>query len=98
LRSTSSMVTSHARRAIHGAVLLTHVFFSLLLPIFVIAAQHAALQEEVRRRREECIQLKAVLLQQSQSMRSLEPESLQMRGNDVNELMEAFHSQKLINR
>ncbi|KMY92004.1 unconventional myosin-Va isoform X1 [Drosophila simulans] len=61
-------------------------------------AQHAALQEEVRRRREECIQLKAVLLQQSQSMRSLEPESLQMRGNDVNELMEAFHSQKLINR
>ncbi|XP_017087770.2 unconventional myosin-Va isoform X3 [Drosophila bipectinata] len=61
-------------------------------------AQHAALQEEVRRRREECIQLKAVLLQQSQSMRSLEPESLQLRGNDVNELMEAFHSQKLINR
>ncbi|XP_023162899.2 unconventional myosin-Va isoform X1 [Drosophila hydei] len=64
-------------------------------------AQHAALQEEVRRRREECIQLKAVLLQQSQTLRSIEPESLQLRGNDasnVHELMEAFHSQKLVNR
>jgi len=42
--------------------------------------------------------LKAVLLQQSQSMRSLEPENLQLRGNDVNEVMEAFQSQKFINR
>ncbi|XP_023037684.1 unconventional myosin-Va isoform X3 [Drosophila willistoni] len=61
-------------------------------------AQHAALQEEVRRRREECIQLKAVLLQQSQTLRSFEPDSLQLRGNDVHELLEAFQSQKLVNR
>ncbi|XP_017838584.1 unconventional myosin-Va isoform X1 [Drosophila busckii] len=64
-------------------------------------AQHAALQEEVRRRREECIQLKAVLLQQNQTLRSFEPESLQLRGNDASnmqEVMEAFHSQKLVNR
>ncbi|XP_060659986.1 unconventional myosin-Vb isoform X1 [Drosophila nasuta] len=63
-------------------------------------AQHAALQEEVRRRREECIQLKAVLLQQSQALRSFDPDNLQLRadGSHVNELMEAFQAQKLVNR
>ncbi|XP_034479996.1 unconventional myosin-Vb isoform X1 [Drosophila innubila] len=58
-------------------------------------AQHAALQEEVRRRREECIQLKAVLLQQSQTLRSFDPAN---DSGNVNELMEAFQSQKLVNR
>lgn len=79
---------------------LSSLFLFHLFP-YVFVAQHAALQEEVRRRREECIQLKAVLLQQSQTLRSIEPESLQLRGSDasnVHELMEAFHSQKLVNR
>ncbi|XP_030388121.1 unconventional myosin-Va isoform X2 [Scaptodrosophila lebanonensis] len=62
-------------------------------------AQHAALQEEVRRRREECIQLKAVLQQQNQTMRSLEPESLRVNdSHNIHELMEAFQAQKLVNR
>ncbi|XP_022230994.2 unconventional myosin-Va isoform X2 [Drosophila obscura] len=61
-------------------------------------AQHAALQDEVRRRRDECIQLKAVLQQQNQALRSFDPESMHLRGSDVHELLEAFQSQKLVNR
>ncbi|XP_070140380.1 unconventional myosin-Va isoform X2 [Drosophila kikkawai] len=56
-------------------------------------AQHAALQAEVLRRRDECIQLKAVLLEQSQVMKSINPES-----NDIHVLGEALQAQKLINR
>uniref|UniRef100_A0A1A9USQ1 Myosin motor domain-containing protein n=1 Tax=Glossina austeni TaxID=7395 RepID=A0A1A9USQ1_GLOAU len=66
-----------------------------------LEAQHNALQEELKRRRDECIQLKAVLQQQSQSLKSLGSENLS--GTDVinmhdNELMDAFHCQKLVNR
>uniref|UniRef100_A0A1A9X3S5 Myosin motor domain-containing protein n=1 Tax=Glossina brevipalpis TaxID=37001 RepID=A0A1A9X3S5_9MUSC len=66
-----------------------------------LEAQHNALQEELKRRRDECIQLKAVLQEQSQSLKSLGGENLS--GNDVvnmhdNELMDAFHCQKLVNR
>lgn len=65
-------------------------------------AQYHALQEELRRRRDECIQLKAVLQQQSQSLKVINTGN-SMRGNNIsnpqnNELMEAFNSQKLVNR
>lgn len=67
-----------------------------------LEAQYNALQEELRRRRDECIQLKAVLQQQTQSLKSFGPESLQLRSMDSqphdSELMEAFQAQKLVNR
>ncbi|XP_052862372.1 unconventional myosin-Va [Anopheles cruzii] len=64
-------------------------------------AQYAALQEELKRRREECISLKAVLAQQSQSLRSLGQTGngeAGIRIHDEGELMEAFQAQKLVNR
>uniref|UniRef100_A0AAG5DD74 Myosin motor domain-containing protein n=1 Tax=Anopheles atroparvus TaxID=41427 RepID=A0AAG5DD74_ANOAO len=64
-------------------------------------AQYCALQEELKRRREECISLKAVLAQQSQSLRSLGQAGngeTSMRIHDEGELMEAFQAQKLVNR
>lgn len=88
LRSTSSMVT--AKRAQAGLPTDHRNILSLFLPP---TAQHAALQAEVLRRRDECIQLKAVLLEQSQVMKSINPES-----NDINVLGEALQAQKLINR
>ncbi|XP_055602318.1 unconventional myosin-Va isoform X2 [Uranotaenia lowii] len=69
-----------------------------------IEAQYNALQEELRRRRDECISLKAVLAQQSQSLRSLGQFGLNPNGDnslrihDEVELMEAFQAQKLVNR
>ncbi|XP_041451811.1 unconventional myosin-Va-like [Drosophila obscura] len=69
-----------------------HLAATLLIP------QHAALQDEVRRRRDECIQLKAVLQQQNQALRSFDPKSMHLRGSNVHELLEAFQSQKLVNR
>ncbi|XP_050073339.1 unconventional myosin-Va isoform X4 [Anopheles maculipalpis] len=64
-------------------------------------AQYGALQEELKRRREECISLKAVLAQQSQSLRSLGQTvngETSLRIHDEGELMEAFQAQKLVNR
>ncbi|XP_035906394.1 unconventional myosin-Va isoform X4 [Anopheles stephensi] len=64
-------------------------------------AQYGALQEELKRRREECISLKAVLAQQSQSLRSLGQSvngETSLRIHDEGELMEAFQAQKLVNR
>uniref|UniRef100_A0A182NJ12 Myosin motor domain-containing protein n=1 Tax=Anopheles dirus TaxID=7168 RepID=A0A182NJ12_9DIPT len=65
-------------------------------------AQYGALQEELKRRREECISLKAVLAQQSQSLRSLGQTNANgetsLRIHDEGELMEAFQAQKLVNR
>lgn len=65
----------------------------------VLQDQYAALQEEIKRRREESIQLKTVLAEQSQSMRSLNDNaSLLDRFQDYTELLEAFQAQKLVNR
>ncbi|XP_050097643.1 unconventional myosin-Va isoform X3 [Anopheles aquasalis] len=64
-------------------------------------AQYTALQEELKRRREECISLKGVLAQQSQSLRSLGQAGngdTSVRIHDEGELMEAFQAQKLVNR
>ncbi|XP_053677422.1 unconventional myosin-Va [Anopheles nili] len=64
-------------------------------------AQYGAMQEELKRRREECISLKAVLAQQSQSLRSLGQAAngeTSLRIHDEGELMEAFQAQKLVNR
>uniref|UniRef100_A0A1I8QA92 Myosin motor domain-containing protein n=1 Tax=Stomoxys calcitrans TaxID=35570 RepID=A0A1I8QA92_STOCA len=68
-----------------------------------LEAQHNALQEELKRRREECIQLKSVLQQQSQSLKSFGQESLSLRSSDMNslhdnELMDAFQAQKMVNK
>lgn len=85
---------------VRGIIYSWSIYIIFSLSLFSLSAsyrlaQHAALQEEVRRRREECIQLKAVLQEQSHALRSFEPESQQINMND---LMEAFQSQKLINR
>lgn len=68
-----------------------------------LEAQHNALQEELKRRREECIQLKSVLQQQTQSLKSFGPESLSLRNSDMNslqdnELLDAFQAQKMVNK
>lgn len=68
-----------------------------------LEAQHNALEEELKRRREECIQLKTVLQQQTQSLKSLGNESLTLRASDQsliidNELNEAYQAQKLVNK
>ncbi|GBP09989.1 hypothetical protein EVAR_72561_1 [Eumeta japonica] len=65
--------------------------------------QHNAPQEELKRRREECIQLKSVLQQQTQSLKSLGNDSLSLRSSDQsfiqdNELNEAYQAQKLVNK
>ncbi|XP_075169246.1 dilute class unconventional myosin isoform X2 [Haematobia irritans] len=68
-----------------------------------LEAQHNALQEELKRRREECIQLKSVLQQQSQSLKSFGQDSFSLRNSDMNslqdnDLMDAFQAQKMVNR
>lgn len=69
-----------------------------------LEAQHNALQEELKRRRDECISLKAVLAQQSHSLRTLGQSQVNPNGDsslrihDEGELMEAFQAQKLVNR
>lgn len=68
---------------------------------FIIKAQYVALQEENKRRRDECIQLRAILAQQSQSLRSLGLANVKNdveRFHDEGELFEAFQAQKLVNR
>jgi myosin V len=65
-------------------------------------AHYNAVLDELTRRREECIQLKAVLSQQSQSIKLLGQQPLKKRESDrmhdENELQEAFSAQKLVNR
>ncbi|XP_037956283.1 unconventional myosin-Va isoform X2 [Teleopsis dalmanni] len=67
-------------------------------------AQFYALQDELRRRREECIQLKGVLQQQSQSLKSYGNGNGSLNKNEFknpqenNDLAEAFQAQKLVNR
>lgn len=63
-------------------------------------AQYVALQDEHKRRRDECIQLRAILAQQSQSLRTLGSTSLPNtdRIHDEVEMFEAFQAQKLVNR
>lgn len=59
------------------------------------------MQEENKRRRDECIQLRAILAQQSQSLRTLGSTSVRNdleRFHDDGELIEAFQAQKLVNR
>ena len=61
-----------------------------------------ALEKENIRRRDECIQLRAILAQQSQSLRTLGG-SANIRNDierfhDEGELNEAFQAQKLVNR
>lgn len=67
-----------------------------------LEAQYNALQEELKRRREECIQLRGVLAQQSQTLRSFAGQDLRAEANgrnlDGSELLEAFQAQKLANR
>lgn len=68
-----------------------------------LESQYATLVEELKRRREECIQLRSILSHQSQTIRTFasQPESKESsltRNYDNNELMEAFQSQKLANR
>lgn len=66
-------------------------------------AQYATLVEELKRRREECIQLRSILSQQSQTIRSFasQPDSREIslpRNYEGNELMDAFQAQKLANK
>lgn len=67
-----------------------------------LESQYVTLQEELKRRGEECIQLRAVLSHQSQSIRSLgqtnSKNDMMMRVHDEGELLEAFQAQKLVNR
>ncbi|XP_055916560.1 unconventional myosin-Va isoform X1 [Eupeodes corollae] len=66
-----------------------------------LEAQQSALQEELKRRRDECIQLKAVLQQQSQSLKSFggaKPVRTDNTFQENSELLEAFQAQKLVNR
>lgn len=62
-------------------------------------AQYASVVEESKRRRDECIQLRSILSQQSQTIQSIgvQPDS-KMRSYEGNELMEAFQAQKLANK
>lgn len=58
-----------------------------------------ALQDENKRRRDECIQLRAILAQQSQSLRTLGSASIRNEnGMNEGEILEAFQAQKLVNR
>lgn len=67
-----------------------------------LEAQYMSLVEELKRRRDECIQLRSILSQQSQTIRTFasQPDSKDssLRNYDNNELMEAFQAQKLANR
>lgn len=65
----------------------------------ILQDHYAALQEELKRRKEESVQLKTVLAEQSQSMRSLNDNASMLdRFQDYTELLEAFQAQKLVNR
>lgn len=70
-----------------------------------LESQYSSIVDELRRRRDECIQLRTILSQQSQSIRSLGSASESgkndggsIRSYDGTELMDAFQAQKLANR
>jgi myosin V len=67
-----------------------------------LEAQYQSLIEELKRRRDECIQLRTILSQQSQTIRSFaaQPDSKDSsyKNYDAIELMEAFQAQKLANK
>lgn len=66
----------------------------------VVQDQYHAIQEELTRRRDECVQLKTVLAEQSQSMKSLNATSFRndVAMQDSAEILEAYQAQKLVNR
>lgn len=73
--------------------------FSLFFWLIFCVAQFLALEEENQRRREECVQLRAILAEQSQGNRvsnlpSLSPFDI----NDEHDLNDALQAQKLVNR
>lgn len=65
-------------------------------------AQYASVVEESKRRRDECIQLRSILSQQSQTIRSFaaqpDQKEMSMRSYEGTELMDAFQAQKLANK
>lgn len=63
-----------------------------------LEAQYISLVEELKRRRDECVQLRSILSQQSQTIRTFGNLDLSTRNIDNNELMEAFQAQKLANK
>lgn len=68
-----------------------------------LEAQYQTVIHELERSREECVQLKSILAQQSESLRSLTQHSSVRGGDsdrvyDENELVEAFQAQKLVNK
>lgn len=65
-----------------------------------LEAQYQTVIQELARSRDECIQLKAILAQQNQSLRNQQVnfKDDSKRTNDENELTEAFQAQKLVNK
>lgn len=64
-----------------------------------IVAQFMALEEENIRRRDECIQLRAILADRSQGIKSMNMSSLRpSEVNDDHDLNDALQAQKLVNR
>lgn len=59
-------------------------------------AQYATMVEELKRRRDECIQLRTILSAQSQSL-STQTSSTSLRSYDANDLAEALQAQKNAN-
>lgn len=62
-----------------------------------IEAQYTTMVEELKRRRDECIQLRTILSQQSQSL-STQTSSTSFKSYDTNELIEALQAQKYANK
>lgn len=60
-----------------------------------LESQFQTLEEENKRRREECIQLRSILAQRSQNTNSLDDQSLSI---DASEMAQAFEALKQVNR
>lgn len=67
-------------------------FFALISAI--ISAQFMALEDENQRRREECVQLRTILAERSQSNMA----SIKTFDSNDDDLNEALQAQKLVNR
>lgn len=66
-----------------------------------LEAQYDSVIEESRRRRDECIQLRTILSQQSQAIQTFAGQSDtkdSLRSYEGDQLMEAFQAQKLVNK
>lgn len=68
------------------------LFFVLILTCFL--AQFLALEDENQRRREECVQLRTILAERSQSNMG----SIKTFDSNDDDLNEALQAQKLVNR